>query len=59
MKKLSYKDCNKRITTLDNGNVQSHDKKESKTNGTINANSRAHALTLDQIIKKVYSIRIT
>ena len=26
MKKLSYKDYNKRITTGDSGNVQSHDK---------------------------------
>ena len=30
MKKLSYKYYSKRITTRDNGNVQSHDKEESK-----------------------------
>ena len=51
MKKLSYK-YNKRITTRDNGNVQSHDKEESKLNSTINANSGAHTLTHDKIIKK-------
>ena len=37
MKKLSYKYYNKRITTRDNGNVQSHDKEESKLNSTITA----------------------
>ena len=59
VKKLSYKDYNERITTRDNGNVQSHYKEESKSNGTINTNSGAHTLTHDQIIKKVHSIRIT
>ena len=59
MKKLSYKDYNKRITTHNNGNVQSHDKEESKSNNTINANSGAHTLTHEQIIKNVHSIRIT
>ena len=59
MKKLSYKDGNKQITIRDNGNVQSHDKEESKSNSTISANSGAHTLTHDQIIKKVHSIRIT
>ena len=49
--KLSYKHYNKRITTRDNGKVQSHDKKESKLNSTITANSGAHTLTHDQIIK--------
>ena len=44
--KLSYKYYNKRITTCDNGNVQSHDK-ESKLNSTITANSGAHTLTND------------
>ena len=44
--KLSYKYYNKRITTCDNGNVQSHDK-ESKLNSTITANSGAHTLTHD------------
>ena len=59
MMKLSYKDYNKRITTRNNGNVQSHDQEESKLNNTINANSTAHTLSHDQIIKKVHSIRIT
>ena len=30
MKKLNCKDYNKRITTRDNGNVQFHNKEESK-----------------------------
>ena len=59
MKKLSHKDYNEGITTRDNGNVQSHDKQESKLNSTINANSGAYTLTHDQIIKKAHSIRIT
>ena len=59
MKKLIYKDYNKRITTRDNDNVQSQDQEESKLNSTINANSGAHTLTHDQITKNVYSIRIT
>ena len=59
MKKLSYKDCNKQITTHNNGNVQSHDQEESKLNSTINANSGTDTLTYDQIIKKIHSIRIT
>ena len=42
--KLSYKYYNKRITTRDNGKVQSHDKEESKLNSTITANSGAHTL---------------
>ena len=48
LKKLSYK----QITTCDNGYVQSHDKEESKSNSTIIANSGAHILTHDQIMKK-------
>ena len=48
----SYKYCNKRITTCDDGNVQSHDQAESKLNSTINANSGAHTLTYDQKIKR-------
>ena len=52
MKKLSYKDYNKRITTHDNGIVESHDKEESTSNSTISTNSGAHILTHDQIIKK-------
>ena len=47
MKNLSYKYYNKRITTRDNVNVQSHDKEESKLNSTITANSGAHTLTHD------------
>ena len=54
MKKLSYKDYSKWITTLDNGNVQSHDKEESKLNSTTSANSAAHTLTPDKIIKKFH-----
>ena len=52
VKKLSYKDYNKRITTRDNGNVQSHDKEETKSTSTVRANSGAHTLTYDQIKKK-------
>ena len=52
MKKSSYKYYNKRITTRDNGNVQSHDQEESKLNSIINAKSGAHTLTHDKIIKK-------
>ena len=44
MKKLSCKYYNKRITTRDNGNVQSHDQEESKLNSTINANIYTHLL---------------
>ena len=43
--KISYK-YYKRITTRDNGNVQSHDKEESKLNSTITANSGAHTLAM-------------
>ena len=53
-KKLSYKAYNKRITTLDNCNVQCHDKEESKLNSTITANSGADTLTHDQIKKNQY-----
>ena len=52
MKKLSYKDYNKQITTRDNGNVHFHDQEESKLNSTIDANSGAHTLTHGQIIKE-------
>ena len=54
MKKLSYKDYNKRITTRNNVTIQSHDQEESELNSIINANSDAHTLTHDQIIKKVH-----
>ena len=47
MKKLSYKYYNKQITTSDNGNLESHDKEESKLNSTITANSGAHTPTHD------------
>ena len=43
--KLSYRYYNKRITTRDNGKVQSHDKEESKLNSAITANGGAHTLT--------------
>ena len=52
MKKISYNDYNKRITTRDSGNVQLQDKEESKSNSIISVNSGAHTLTHDQIIKK-------
>ena len=43
---MSYKYYNKRITTRNNGNVQSHDQEKSKLISTINANSgEAHTLT--------------
>ena len=58
-KKLSYKDYNKRITAHENDNIQSHYQEGSKLNSAINANSGAHTLTHDYIIKKVYSIRTT
>ena len=45
--KSCYKYYNKRITTRDNGKVQSHDKEESKLNSTITANSGAHTLAHD------------
>ena len=47
MKKLGYKYNNKRITTCDNGNIQSRNQEESKLNSTITAISGAHALTHD------------
>ena len=59
MKKLNCKDYNKRITTRDNGNVQFHNKEESKQNSTISANSGGHTLTHDQIMKKGHHIGIS
>ena len=50
VKKLRYKYYNKRITTRDNDNVESHDQEESKLNNTINANIGVHTLTYDKII---------
>ena len=57
--KFSYKDYNKRITIRDSGNSQYDDQEETKFNSTINQNSDAYTLTHDQIIKTVYSMRIT
>ena len=37
---------NKRITTRDNGNVESHDQEESKLSNTINASSAAQTITI-------------
>ena len=50
--KLRFKPGNKRITTRDNGNVQSHGQEESKLNSTISSSSGAHTLTHDKIITK-------
>ena len=47
IKIVNGKNCN-------NGNVQSHDKEESKSNTAISVNSGAHTLTHDQIIKQVH-----
>ena len=52
MKKLSYKDYNKRIIARDNGNVQPHDQEEGELNSATEANSGAHILTHEQIPKK-------
>ena len=38
---------NMQITTYYNGNVQSHDQEESKSNSTINVNSGARTLRND------------
>ena len=54
MKKVSGKYYNKRITTCDNGNVQSHDQEKSKLISTINANSGAHTLTHEKITKSAF-----
>ena len=60
MKKLSYKYCSERITTHDNGNVQSYDQRESKLNSTSSTDSDAHTRnTWLNNDKKVHSIRIT
>ena len=57
MKKLNYKYYNKRITTIDNGNLQSHDQEESKLNSTINTNSGADTLTNDKNCLSLKSIK--
>ena len=46
--KFRNKDYKERITTRDNGNVQSYGKEESKLNSTINMDSGAHTLTHDK-----------
>ena len=46
---------NKRVTTRDNGNVQSNDYEKSKLNSTINVNSGAHTLTDDKITKSPFN----
>ena len=55
MKKLSYKYYNKRITTRDNGNAQSHGQEKSKSNSNIMANIGAHALTDDKVVKSPFN----
>ena len=55
MKTLKNKYYNKQITTHDNRNVQFHDQEENKLNRAINANSGAHTLTHDKIIKNPFN----
>ena len=55
MKILRYKYYNKRIITRDNGDFQSHDQEENKLNSTINANSDAHAIIHDKVIKSPFN----
>ena len=55
MKKLRYKYYNNWITTPDNGDVQSYDQGESKLNSTIIADSGAHTLKDDEIIKNPFN----
>ena len=43
--KIKLQDYNRRITTRDNNNVQSHDQEESKLNSTINANWCSYTFT--------------
>ena len=45
--KIQLQVLQERITTYDNGNIQSHDKEESNMNSTITANTGAHKLTHD------------
>ena len=49
---------NKRITIHGNGNVQSHDKEESKLNSAIKANGGAHTITHEKIIKSPFNNNI-
>lgn len=53
--KLKYKRYNKRITIGDNGNVESHDQKESILNCTIIVNCGAHTVTYDKITKNSFN----
>ena len=46
---------NKRVTTRNNSNVQSHDQEESRLNSTINANSGAYTLIHNKIIKNSFN----
>ena len=55
VKKLKCKYYNKRVTTCDNGNVQSHDQEESKLNSSNNTGSGTHTLTYDKIIKSTFN----
>ena len=41
--------------TRENDNVQSHEQEESKLNSTIDANSGAHTLTHDRILKRPFN----
>ena len=43
--KIRFKYDNKRITTRNNGIVQSHDQDQNKLNSSINVNRDAHILT--------------
>ena len=55
MIQLRYKYYSKWITILNNSNVQSHDQEESKSSSTMNANSGAHTLPHDKIIKSPFN----
>ena len=55
MKKIRSKYYNKRIKTLDKGNVPFHDQKERKLGITIDANSGVDALRHDKIIKSPFN----
>ena len=55
IEELTYKYYNKRITTCDNGNVQSYHKEESKLNSTITINRVAHKFTYYKIIKSTFN----
>ena len=46
---------NKRITTRDNGNVQSNDQEESNLNSSIKANSAPHTFKHKNIIKSPFN----